>query len=543
MGLSGTDIFFTGTGDEAADRAVRREHAAGRLKRVVEGFYVDTSLRDIPDIVFAKWAPILAHYFPDAVLSGRTALRLNPDRTRGPDGRPAYPGYVFATHAEGAVRRVIELPGLVISSVRGPGPLDGDVPYLGVRIPSHPRKLLDNLKPSRARNGPSRTAGREAVELEVERILAAEGEDGLRTIRARAQEIASRLDAEEEFRVLADIVGTVLGTRQAKLASKGVSARSRGRHPYDPDCMERLKILADTLGRVTLPEVPDPHAEPAVAAGTAFVEAYFTNFIEGTRFLVDKARRIVFDGEEADGRPADGRDVTQTFAQVSRFARGDASASSYEEFEAEIRERNRMLMAARPENAPGEFKEDANRAGNTVFTLPHLVEGTLREGFAMLKGIRHPLARGLFTHTLLVLVHPFNDGNGRTARIMMTKELVSAGQCRIVVPTIFRNDYIGALRALSGEAGPTAAPLVRAAIRCQSTTSRIADPDIGRTIELWATTHAFLEDERNARLTEPSSDARVEWRKGIPAPASYWAELDLEAQLADGSDAASLFGR
>jgi Fic family protein len=305
--------------------------------------------------------------------------------------------------------------------------------------------------------------------------------------------------------------------------------------------MERLKLVVDTLGRIPLPDLADPHSDPRARAGTAFVEAYFTNFIEGTRFLVDKARRIVFEGEDTEGRPADGRDVTQTFAQVSRFTKGDKLAGRYEDFEDEIRERNRMLLSARPESAPGMFKEEPNQAGNTVFTMPHLVEGTLREAFAMLEGIRHPFARGLFTHTFLVLVHPFSDGNGRTARIMMTKELVAAGHCRVVVPTVFRNDYIGALRALSSHSGPTAAPIVKALLQCQATTSRIMDHDINRTIALWASTHAFLEDEQNARLTMPSADIPIAWRNGIPAPASYWADLDLEAQLSGENTAFRAF--
>src|SRR3546814_13502926 len=34
-----TDIYFTGTGDEAADRKIRRDLAAGQLQRVKQGVY------------------------------------------------------------------------------------------------------------------------------------------------------------------------------------------------------------------------------------------------------------------------------------------------------------------------------------------------------------------------------------------------------------------------------------------------------------------------------------------------------------------------
>jgi hypothetical protein len=46
-------------------------------------------------------------------------------------------------------------------------------------------------------------------------------------------------------------------------------------------------------------------------------------------------------------------------------------------------------------------------------------------------------------------VHPFVDGNGRVARIMMNAELVAAGERRMIVPTIFRSNYLSGLKALS----------------------------------------------------------------------------------------------
>ena len=50
---------------------------------------------------------------------------------------------------------------------------------------------------------------------------------------------------------------------------------------------------------------------------------------------------------------------------------------------------------------------------------------------------------------LVAEVHPFADGNGRLARVMMNAELIAGGQARIIIPTVYRDDYLGALRALS----------------------------------------------------------------------------------------------
>jgi Fic family protein len=47
---------------------------------------------------------------------------------------------------------------------------------------------------------------------------------------------------------------------------------------------------------------------------------------------------------------------------------------------------------------------------------------------------------------LVTEVHPFSDGNGRIARVMMNAELATAGQNRIIIPTVYRNNYVLALR-------------------------------------------------------------------------------------------------
>lgn len=370
--------------------------------------------------------------------------------------------------------------------------------------------------------------------LELERLLKTEHEDGLRAIRRRAHKIAEAVEAISELKTLDDLIGTFLRTRETKLVHDKVAARQRRDSPFDPDCMERLKELAVVLNRSPLPDRPDPHVAPDERACASFVEAYFTNFIEGTRFSVEKARRIVFENEEPDGRPADGRDIVQTFRQVSSMAKGMQTASSYQQFEDEIRGRNRILLDGGPEKDPGNFKTEPNSAGNTQFVLPDLVIGTLKEGYETLGSLTHPLARGIFVHTLLVLVHPFNDGNGRTSRIMMTKELVGGGQSRIIVPSVFRTDYINGIKSLVASPKFSPAPLIRALLEAQRVTAAIASPDLDKTIDLWASTHAFVDDdERDAKLTFPNANIKIERRNGIPAPESYWEAVDLRNSLGD----------
>ena len=49
----------------------------------------------------------------------------------------------------------------------------------------------------------------------------------------------------------------------------------------------------------------------------------------------------------------------------------------------------------------------------------------------------------------------FWDGNGHLARLVMNAELFAVGACRIIVPTLFREEYLDSLRALSRQSDAT----------------------------------------------------------------------------------------
>jgi fido (protein-threonine AMPylation protein) len=117
-----------------------------------------------------------------------------------------------------------------------------------------------------------------------------------------------------------------------------------------------------------------------------------------------------------------------------------------DEFRDLLLARHAVLLAGRPEKLPGRFKEQDNRAGGTDFVAPDLVEGTLRAGLEIGAEVEGAFARAAYVMFLVTEVHPFSDGNGRIARVMMNAELATAGQNRIIIPTVYRNNYVLALR-------------------------------------------------------------------------------------------------
>ena len=114
-----------------------------------------------------------------------------------------------------------------------------------------------------------------------------------------------------------------------------------------------------------------------------------------------------------------------------------------------MRYRHARLLQARTSKKPGEFKDRNNRAGNTEFVDWGLVNGTLKKGFEWYTLLKDSFSKAVYLMFLVSEVHPFLDGNGRLARVMMNAELTSKGLTKIIIPTVYREDYMGALRKLT----------------------------------------------------------------------------------------------
>ena len=172
---------------------------------------------------------------------------------------------------------------------------------------------------------------------------------------------------------------------------------------------------------------------------------------------MQEARGFVLDGKSIEQRAKDSHDVIGVFRQAVSPAWVNQTLSSGEPVLAQLRARHADQMAERPEVSPGEFKVQANRAGNTEFVDPKLVRGTLLEGSRILPSVPSVpagTARALLAMFLVSEVHPFTDGNGRLARLVMNAELSVVGACRIIIPTLFREEYLDCLRVLSRSGNP-----------------------------------------------------------------------------------------
>jgi len=483
--------------------------ARGELVRLAHGVYTTEVHADPKDVVSAQWPEIVGRLLPGAVITDRSA-------------RPGAPVDGVLYLARPGRKRDVPLPGLLVRCRTGAPAEPGDVAYPhGLYLASKPRGLAENCLPSRARGGhPARTLHDAELGDWIDYICQNEGAERLAQYRRDAERLAPALNVPTEaLAVMQTLVGVAIGTRPGERVSSAALAARRAGRPVDQVRVRRFELLARALRAAAPQNRPADAADRGRYRFQPFFEAYFSNFIEGTEFDVDEAARIVFEGEIPANRPQDAHDVIGTYRLLADPAEMMRTGTDADEFLDLVARRNAAIMEGRPESRPGRFKELANRAGGTYFVDPPLVEGTLAAGFRLRDHLDTAWERALYVGFVVAEVHPFDDGNGRTARAMMSAELTAGGQVRIIVPTVFRHDYLDGLRMLSRNDDPTV--YIKAMRYAHDVTATIVFVNYAGAKQQLAEANAFEDPDSDRRLRLPNAppayEAPAPWRTDTAA--------------------------
>jgi len=112
--------FFVPEDSRWASRAAARKE----IRRIARGLYSTNLDEPAEQLVRRRWYAVTALYFPGAVVVDRSAAASG----------PAADGSLFLDVGPRPVNpRRVELPGLTLRPRNGPGPVAGDVHFMGLR--------------------------------------------------------------------------------------------------------------------------------------------------------------------------------------------------------------------------------------------------------------------------------------------------------------------------------------------------------------------------------------------------------------------------
>lgn len=178
---------------------------------------------------------------------------------------------------------------------------------------------------------------------------------------------------------------------------------------------------------------------------------YSSNALEGNTLDLTETKIILEDGLTVSGKPM--RDVLEALghAKAYDYMMDAAKAQPFIVSEELIKKLHYLFFVGQdPENA-GVYRKVKVFISGTDYVppAPADVPGRMTAFVAEMNGKRdklHPIELAALLHKGLVDIHPFIDGNGRTARLLMNLALVNAGYgIAVIYPTV-RRDYITSLR-------------------------------------------------------------------------------------------------
>ncbi len=177
---------------------------------------------------------------------------------------------------------------------------------------------------------------------------------------------------------------------------------------------------------------------------------YNSNAIEGNTLTQSETELVLTKGITIGGKTLDEHLEVIGHKDAIDYVEGLAQRDT-EINEWEIRQiHNLILRKINPDEAGRYRTLDVMAAGTNYRYPPHYLLSQLMGDFMIWLNSDsalslHPLEYAAIAHYRFVSIHPFRDGNGRTARLLMNLLLIRAGYPIVVIDNQIRNDYINAL--------------------------------------------------------------------------------------------------
>ena len=175
---------------------------------------------------------------------------------------------------------------------------------------------------------------------------------------------------------------------------------------------------------------------------------YANNAIEDNSLTETETKIVLEDGITIGGKPlkdhfeavghSDAFDLMLKLSKKSGFNEKD------------ILELHRLFYRRIDEKNAGKYRKVRVFITGSAFNVPppSKIKALMNEFIHernMLKKNNHPVVYAALVHKQFVMIHPFIDGNGRTARLLMNLVLLQEKFQIAIIPPVLRNEYISAL--------------------------------------------------------------------------------------------------
>ena len=173
-----------------------------------------------------------------------------------------------------------------------------------------------------------------------------------------------------------------------------------------------------------------------------------SNALEGNSLTESETKVLIEDGLTIGGRPI--RDMFEAIDHAKAYDYMFTIIRNKEIVENDIRYLHKLFYKNIDEEFAGEYRDipvfisGSNYAVSKVEDIKSEIED-LCEWIRMERNNYHPVEFAALLHKKFVFIHPFKDGNGRVARLLMNTALIQDGYLPALIPPILRSEYISLL--------------------------------------------------------------------------------------------------
>jgi len=175
---------------------------------------------------------------------------------------------------------------------------------------------------------------------------------------------------------------------------------------------------------------------------------YSSNALEGNSLTETETKIVLEDGITIGGKPM--KDHYEATGHGEAYDYMNSLATIKYFTEDDIKKLHKLFYHRINEDEAGQYRKKKVFISGSKYALPtpDQVQDLMNKFITRMEVVakeRHPVEYSAIAHKDFVFIHPFIDGNGRVARLLMNLILLQKGYCLAIIPPILRMDYVQAL--------------------------------------------------------------------------------------------------
>ncbi|MFZ4825978.1 MAG: Fic family protein [Phototrophicaceae bacterium] len=226
-------------------------------------------------------------------------------------------------------------------------------------------------------------------------------------------------------------------------------------YEYDHNLSKPLTDLRERIGAMrTLIGTLSPESLAHLQAYFRLKQIYNSNAIEGNTLTIGETKMVIEQGLTLTGKPLKDSMEARNLSDALDFF--EVLVKSKEGISIrDIKELHGVVLRGVDDRNAGRFRTIQVRISGSQFTPPDpaRINEEMDDFGKWLESISHedstaqddPLILACIAHVWFVYIHPFVDGNGRTARLLMNLILIRRGYPLVILTKDDRHRYYDAL--------------------------------------------------------------------------------------------------